>query len=578
MPTNYDFLSIYYPADSELDQVRMQEMRDALSILTRSVYPTVDTAANTPFGDLFISPGAPALAGHEEAGNRLLSDLDPENVAAGTAWNCGFIRQFYLNLGIHDESSQRSYGIIRLAFSDISPREIDRSTSFRIGDGIYRPFVPQAGPVFLLPPGAEGDAGTNWRNYAFYSATSWVVDLLVMGNAGQLADAGSGVQLDRTIEGLVSAVALSDFMGGTTPVQLQELARRTRNNFFSRTPSTRGGATNLIHQQFPEITLTGCTVSGDFEMVRDVAHPLQVAAGCLDLMVRSAELLTDTATVRLRQMAGPGGSLVYAGWLTLPETAIKILSVTNGLSVLTPDLYSVSTDPEAPGLSAAYGSSERIWMSITETVPYGEPLVRAELDAEGVYADFTVTYLFDPALKICQEFLLADENVPAGLSLYCRWFVPIDIAALEISFNRRAGTVLNLEAAREDVLLAYNSSRFELPAGAAAIDAAFYYAGAHSVNSVDILAHVRYSIAGKVWLGEPDTFEAPSDTTSWEAFLADTEDVPVIHVTSVYMPQFTYADTGGVSGGLSTFAVSGERNVSYLLAPANLKLVELRSV
>lgn len=575
---NYNFLEFYYPTAAELEAGRSLEMRTAVATLIRSVYPTVDTSPNTPFGDLFVSPAGPAMNAQEVATNRLLSDLDPENVESGTVFNCGFERQFLLNFGIQDESTQRSYGLIRLVFSDALARELDRSTTFQVGDGLYRPFAPQAGAIYLLPPGEQGTAGTNFRNYAFYSADGWVIDLLVMGVAGQLASAGATLSLDRTITGLTSAVALSDFMGGTTPTQLQELARRVRSNFYSRTPTTRGGATNMVHQQFPEITLTGATVSGDFEMLRDANNPLQVAAGRLDLMVRSVDLIEDQVTVRLRQMRNADGDLVYAGWMDLPETPIRILSIKSSETLVSADIYSTTVDPATPGLTAAYGQSERLFASVIYAEDEGgQPIVRTELDADGVYADFLVTYNFDPALKICQEFLLSDENVPAGLDLYVRWFVPVEITAMDVDFNRRAGTTLNLEAARSDILLAYNSSRFEQPAGAAAIDSAFYYAGAHSVNSVDVIGYVRYSVAGYVWLGDLDTLVEPTDSASWTTFLNNVSPVPSIAVTSVYMPQYTYVDTGD-SVSPSTFAVSGDRNVSYLLTTSALKLTERRSV
>lgn len=571
--TNYDFLDIYFPNPDELDRERVLEMRSAVSTLIRSVYPTVDTSPNSPFGDLFVSPSAPAMASAEIAVNRLLSDLDPEQVEKGIAYNCDFIRQFYLNLGIQDENSQRSYGILRLVFSTSDARELDRSTTFLVGDGTYRPFAPFGGPIELLPPGSTGTAGTNYRNYSFLAENQWAVDILVMGNAGQLADAGTGVEVDRVISGLTAAVSLSDFRGGTTPPRLQELARRTRANFYSRTPTTRGGATNLIHQQFPEITCTGCVVSGDFEMQRDVSNPGQVSAGYLDLLVRSEQLLEDVATVRLRQQTDENGDVVYSGMMNLPETPIYLKSVVNNGSVFDPEIFSISQNPSTPGLTAAYGTNEQLLMRIPYTEDSnGDPLLRPLVDEQGTYVDAVVTYLFDPNLKICQEFMSSDENVPAGLDVYVRWFTPIDIQVMEVDFNRKSGTTLNLEDARANILSAFNGHRYETPAGAAVIDAAFYYAGAHSVNSVDVVGVVRYSIADKVWLGS--SFTEPTDTSSWTTFLAECETVPALSVSSVYNPQFTYVDTEEPLTG----AVSGERNVSYLLFTENLKLVERRSV
>ena len=570
MSTSYDFLEFYYPSISEVSPERIAAMRSAASTLIRSAHPEVDTGPNSVFGDLFVSPAAVGMASHEVAGNRLLSDMLAENIEQGTVWNCDFATRFLLNYGIQDDDIQRSYGIIRLAFEDDTPRELDRSTEFQVGDGIYRPYAPYAGPVELLAPGEVGDAGTNYVNYTFIGANSWAVDILVFGQAGQLAEAGSSLEIDRQIDGLVSGIALSDFLGGTSPSRIQELARRVRHNYHGRTPSTRSGATNLIHQHFPEITITGATVSGDYEQVRDTVNPGQIAGGYLDLMVRSVDLLEDTVTVRLRQMNGEGGALCYAGWLALPETPIRLTGFANGSNELSPQIYSVSTDSKAPGLTAAYGASERLFVAfyVTEDSS-GNPSIRASLDEDGVYADFEVKYLFDPALKICQEFMRSDEHAPAGLSFYTRWFVPVEVDSMIVDFNRKAGMQLNLAAARKEILDSFNSHRFETPAGAALVDSAMYYAGAHSVNEISFDSYIRYSVADQVWTGT--TFVEPTDQATWEAFIAECASVPVISINTVYSPDFTYYDD-------VTQAASGARNVSYLLASSNLKLVERRSV
>ena len=326
-----------------------------------------------------------------------------------------------------------------------------------------------------------------------------------------------------------------------------------------------------MHQQFPEITITGCTISGDFEQVRDVMNPAQVAAGKIDIMARSATLLQDTVTVRLRQMPTAGG-LVYSGWLDLPETPVQLLSFVNTGSYLEPDVFSISTDPKKPGLSAAYGAAERLLVSIPYQVDSsGEPVIKAEVDESGVYADITVNYLFDPNLKICQEFLLSDEHVPAGVDIYVRWFVPIVISELLVNYTRKSGGSFNLTYARNEILQAYNSHNYENPAGPALIDAALYYAGAHSVNSVSLAAEIRYSVADKVWLGE--TLVAPTDEATWTDFLAQCQDVPTREIYSAYTPDIPYADLS-----TDTFAVSGERNTTYLLKSSALKLVEQRSI
>ena len=182
-----------------------------------------------------------------------------------------------------------------------------------------------------------------------------------------------------------------------------------------------------------------------------------------------------------------------------------------------------------------------------------------------------MTYLFDPYLKVCQEFMLGEENIPAGVDLYVRWFVPAIVDSLTVNYTRKAGGTFNLAAARADILQAYNSHRFEDPAGPALIDAALYYAGAHSVNSIALNASLRYSVAGKVWRGT--TLVEPVDSSTWTDFRAQCQDVPSLEIYTAYSPDVAYADITN-----DTFAVSGERNVTFLLKSSALKLVEQRSI
>ncbi len=572
----YDFLEIYYPKEGELDPERVREVRSLQSLRVRSAYPVVDTAPNSPFGDNHMSPAAFQSAGIEEAFNRFLSDLDPENVARGTAYNCAFIEAFLKNFGIYDESSQASYGILRLLFEDRTEREIDRSIQYRIGDGIYRAYLPYPGPLYLLAPGDTGDPGVNSRNYHPYSTSAWAVDLLLIGQAGQLATAGTQPEIDNIPEGLVTAVAISDFRGGVSPSRLQELARQVRSNFYPRTPVSRGGATNMVRQRFPEIVSVAAAVSGDTEMVRDAVNPGQVAAGCIDLFVRDSELIPDAIELRLdRSLIEDEETYVFAGWLDLPETPIRIISVSFQGTPLEYELFSMSSDPQKPGLSAAYGTAERLLIRVPEAYVGDVAVISASIDDEDediLFANFTISYEFDPNLKTVQEFVAGDENTPAGVDLYARWFMPMEISDLRVEFNRASGVSLNLVQARQDILTAYNSHTIDNPATPALIADAMLYAGAHSVSKVTMAGVIKFSVASKVHLGDEVTV-VPLDPETWQSFIDGCEDVPAPEVTSAYEPQNSFIDTD-----VGTFAASGDRNVSWLLDSANLDLVEVKSV
>lgn len=571
---SYDFLEIYYPKDGELDPERVRAMRSLLSLRIRNAVPGTDTAPNSPFGDTYVTPAAVREAGLEVAFNRFLSDLDPENAAAGVVYNCDFVEAFLQTYGIYDPSTQSSYGILRLQFADREPRTLDRSTTFRLGDGTYTPYLPFAGGLRLLAPGIVGLAGTNTANYHPSTPSAWVVDVLVTGSAGQLAAAGVAAEIDRVIPGLTGAAALATFRGGQAPGRVQELARQVRNNFHARTPVSRGGATNLISQRFPEITTTAAVVSGDPEMARDAVNPGQVAGGRLDLLVKTPLPLRDT--IELELVWGPTeepATFAYSGWLDLPETPLRIVAVAHAGTPLVHRLFSVSTDPLKPGLSAAYGRAERLLLAIPQAFDAElNPLIQQQLRADGaVVARFSVTYDFDPDLKTAQEFMAGEESVPVGLDLYVRGFLPAELTKLAVTYNRRAGVTFKLAQARADILLAYGSHTADNPATPAQIADALFYAGANSVESIQAEGVVRFSVAQQVWLGQ--NFVMPVNTPSWVAFLAACEAVPAPAITSVYEPEFSFLDTL-----YGTYAASGPRNISWLLDSANLELIERRSV
>jgi hypothetical protein len=401
-----------------------------------------------------------------------------------------------------------------------------------------------------------------------------VVDILIEGVTGTVASNGAEAEVDRVIEGLSGASLITDIRAGSPPPDIKEMARRTRDNFYSRTPVTPGGALNMIRQRFPEINAVSCAVSGDPEQTRDQTNPAQVAAGRIDLYVRDQNLLTDTVVIDVpRILVNDSFEQLFVGLITLPETPIRILSIKSGTTEVPVELYSISKDALKPGLSAAYGAAEQLLMAAY--MPLDEdynPLVPLLQDADGeAIGRFSVTYQFDGSLKAVQELLKGEDSIPVGLDLYVRWFCPAIVTELTVKYNRKAGVAFNTEQARKEILAAYNTQTPDTPATPALIADSMLYAGAHSVQSVTLHADLRYSIANYVWLGTG--FVLPVDGLTWEAFLVDTIPVPVTQITSAYEPQIDYIDTENY-----TYAASGKRNVSWLIDPAALILTELRSI
>lgn len=559
----YDFLGTYFPDSSNLDAERIRAMRIALGDLLAAAGQDVDITPNSPFGDLIATPMAVGMAANEEAWNRLLSDLNPQNAAEGEVWNCEFVTRYLRSFGIYDETIQQSWGVVRLQFTSGAERSIDKSTSLVMDSYTFRFFLPWDGPLQL---GGAPAAGANFKAYVPSGKDRFVVDLLVVGTPGVAIAAGTSPQFDRDIEGLNSASLISPVYAGASPTQLQELARRVLTNSHTRHPVTRGGAENMIRQRFPDVTAVSAVLSGDSEMLRDSVNPAQVAAGAVDIHVRGKSLLSDAIAIYLPTMQGPTGSgVVCSGFLNLPETPIVIDSIThNGLQVAW-DAISVSEDPKLPGVSAAYGKSEKLLLRIS-----ADGLTPVSIDGV-VKVAFVVNYRFDPALKACQELLNSPDYTTAGLSINLRWFVPFYINDLTVRYARRAGVSFLREQCRSEILASFNGHSLATPAFAAAVSDSLYYAGAHSMTELQLDAVSRYSIADVVWAGS--TFVEPTGLASWDALLAECEEIPIHAVASPYTPSFDFADIEG-----SSFASSGNRSASWILDSANLDVVEMKTI
>ncbi len=565
---NYDILDIYYPDFSELDPERVEEIRDALARrLEKAGESGTDTSPNSVFGDLYVTPAAWHLTAAEEARNRFMTDLDPANAAEGVVWNCDFVERFLKNFGIYDETGQPGYGLVRLVFEDRQERTLDRGTVFFVSGGSYKPSLRFPGPLSLLPLGAAGNEKENIAWYSPLAPGKWAVDVLVSGEAKNPVNNGASVTFDREIDGLRAAKVLGDFGDGIPPSSLQELARRARSTFYARTPSTRGGVKSYLNHLYPDIVTVSATVSGDQEMTRDSSNPLVVRAGKMDVHARSCFFVQDTVTIPVRYISTTNG-MRFVGKLELPEIPVRLLSFYGSGTPIVPTVYSASSDPERlPGLSSAYGSSEDLWVSFPMPTTDGSPDMSLYTDDDGDYGLLDVDYEFDRTLRTAVEALSGADSSPVGLDTAVRWFVPVEISRMTISYVRKAGVKMDLPLAKKEILRVYNSHSYDSPAGPAAIADAMAAAGAVSVVSIRLDAHVRYSVANKVWVsGE---YPEPKDQASFAAFTAGCKEIPGRAVTNLYEPSGEY-----LAQYPEFHAASGDRNISWILDDAAVEFVE----
>lgn len=570
--SDLDLASLYLPEIEELDPKKIQALRSAVAGKIERSGSEVDTSPNTPFGDLFVTPAAMGLAMTQEAWRRFFSDMNLQNVAEGIAYNCDFVRSYLDQFGVYDETETRSFTLVRLTFNSRSSRILDRSTLFSSSGVVLRPRLNLDGPLQILSPGEPPPESGNYAWLSPLNANSWIVDILAEGDATEEdVDAGGALSLDREVPGLERAQILEGFYGGQPPVRVEDLARRARFNTHSLSPNTRGGVISGINQVFPKLETLGCLISGDEELVRDKVNPMSVSAGSMDILARGDFLVSDSITQRIDLIPDAGDNGVFFGKLALPETPIEIVSISqNGQDVENLQVISSSKDrANFPGLSAAFGDKESIYVSFPNPGSI-DTIVDENSGTPVDYALFTVSYRFDPQLKMVQSLLSGDRS-PVGIKTYVRYFNPIKVESMNIVFNRKAGTALNLANARKEILERLNRHHFHSPASPADIIDSFYYSGAHSVERIEIDARIRYSCADRVYLGE-ENLDSVRTGSDYSSAIAETEEVVHPSPVSFMDPVLRYSTPTDQYGAV------GPRSVSWRLDSRNLIFTENRTL
>jgi hypothetical protein len=562
-------LTSYTPSYSEIPADRVAAVRARLETLTRAGWPELDTTPNTPFGDLHLTPLAYQIAAVEIAGERMFSDLDLANVAAGVVYNCDFVRAYLQNFAPVPRESAQASGLVRLTFSNDVGRVIDRRALFAFGDGNIFGLRLSGPDALLILPSGQPKTNVNHHVLTQFDRNTFIVDVPVAGIMGTTVTAGATGTADILIPGLVGITAVADFLTGTREDSVSSLAQKTRSTFYSASLTSRGGAVAFIAKEFPQISTASAVVSGDAEMRRDSENPLGVATGCLDLCVRSSQaFLTTTQLVKLTYDSGLDK---FVGRLDLAETPVKIDTVVCDTSPevgLQPTIYSASKNSvRAPLGTAAYSELEQLYLEIP--MPRAEDNTRLIITENGdTTAYFNVTYRYDPAARHVSTTLNSSDVKPVGVDVLAKAFTPVVIDSLTVEYVKKPGVQVNIDQARQEILayflkLGYPDLYFD-----SAVGDALLYAGASGVKRVSVSAHVQWSVASKL-------LTVVDPLSDWAAAVASSRAFPTLTITHAgdLTPTFVDPAIGTVS---ETLVACGKRNLGYILDSANLNFSEFK--
>lgn len=585
MDTNFDLFT-YMPAFSEVDEATYQDLRKKAEAWLLAGQPDLDTRPDSTFGDLFLNPASRLMAACEIAIARLRSDMDTEQIAKGVIYDCDWVERFLRAFGVYPRDGIQASGVARFVFCCDQAFELDRGLRLQFGnseDTIFELRLSEEGKANVLPVGSSPQAGRNDFVLRQLAVDLFAVDIPVLGAmpSDPVLD-GSDAKVDRTIADLGSVTALGDFQQGFEDLTLEGLAAKTQQTIHSASLSHRGAARNFILQEFPAARAASPIVAGDSEMLRDTLNPLGFNTGAMDLHVKSQQYAyTDSQILRLDYYEEQDAVAVdrFIGKLDLLNPAIVIESIVavEDEDVVLLDgteasavIFSKSTDQDNfPLLSAAYSEREELWAAIAmpRDPSTGDRLLQTSTDATGEYALFEVTYRIDPLLRPISQFLNASDNRPWSLQNHVRGFVPIVISSLQIHYTKKPGVNVTLDTARDEIYDYFYGLGHPERFSEGPVADAMLYAGAAS-SRIELQGKIEFSAAGRVMKdGASDPDADYADTLSNSVL------IPTLTITgaSGLRPSWVDPHLGEAD---QTFAVIGNRNVSYFLDKANITFIQ----
>lgn len=580
MTAPIDLFSIYMPDFEAVTPEHAERARTRLVKYIELKWPDIDTRPGSVFGDTFISQAAYIIAALEIAMGRFMSDLDLENVSKNIIYNCDFVRRYLDNFAVAPRETLKSAGVVRLNFVKDEHVSIDRSFRMKFGNDIFEPRLPHPGGLEILRVGEPTPPGQVNTARLIRVGNSYYADIAVIGTMTERVKAQASGSVNFQPPNLNGVIALYDFEFGTPPQSLPELAKLTRRTAYSASLNTRGGAENFVLLEFPDVTHVSAVLPGDNEAVRDTVNPLGIASGKLDVYVRSSGFGFRNVQ-RLRLNYNPATDR-FASKIIFNHPPILIddiryegnptinLKKTNDSCVL----FSKSSDfAKAPMALCAYSKYEQFWLSIKmpRDENTGSPLIQTEVTHDGEqYADFVIAYRTDPMLIPITEAIESGDVKPAGVEVLVRGFVPIVFQSMNIKYARRPGTMVNLTAAREEILKHVRSAGYPVNFNEAAIADTMMYAGASNLLAIEVQAFVRWTAADKIL-----KLNSPDPVTNFTGAIADALTPHSVEIVSASAMTPEYVDPF-IGTPNATYEVCGSRNVVYILDDAKLTFEEVQ--
>lgn len=301
---------------SNLSSTEIQDSVTDVRTVIKQALPTLDTAPDSVFGNLFVVPSAKTNAAFEKAKDCLLSDLIISNIAQGKVCDCDFAKEYIKNFGIStlEDGTLPIQGVVRLVFNTNKMYTIDRGMMMVFNEDYLCNFWilgKDNTDIVVYPaerPFSSNDTFNTFR-LSPYSAsdgeqgeiTQWYVDLPVYTSAASQISAGDIATYDLAIDELVSITAVTDMSTDTTEEQpVERMANVAQQVFPSSNMTTKGNAVSFAMSNFYNNIATACVVDQNDKEIKNASKDVMgVNSPKVDIYTQPKNLVEATSVVKL---------------------------------------------------------------------------------------------------------------------------------------------------------------------------------------------------------------------------------------------------------------------------------------
>jgi hypothetical protein len=579
-----NFIEEYYPDLGEISTADMATARAFVVTTLQPYFVGVDLSPGTVTGDGVISPLAAGLAAAAVANDRLMSDLNLENVAAGLIYSCNFVQKYLGNFAVYDVENMRGTGLVRLTFSTSSTTTVQSTARFKFGgtsEFNLRLSDAYTQYITILAAGSAHTGAADTYVLAQTSYTTWAVDVPLEGVVTDAIARGTNGTATEVADTLIGIAAATDFLPGVPSATLPDLARFARSMATSLTSGNRAGTRSLVLRNWPETRMVSPIITGDAEMQRTVAGGAMILQQpAMDIFIRSArDQQVETQTVRLNYAEvadGDGTSNRFRGYVNFLHRPSKILSVewAGGAGYIdTTTWYTRTSRVDLHGSLHCGSRFEELYVDVEPTIDVvtNMPVIQMSDDIEmsppQLFAMFTITYEADPLLEMMSSVLEARDNTPAGVDVIVKGGPVVDVEAMTIRYTKKKGTRTLLAAARENIVEYMRTAGYPDVFSQTAIIDIMRYAGADRTVSIECTGHVSATPATKRFPYSLQPY-GPDLLVDWDVYSSAVAPLDVTNVDGV-VPNTIVSDIGGEAWA------STNRTVRYRVSPENITFVEL---